>query len=256
MTATDFDKVAIVTGAASGMGAATARLFAARGARVVVSDIDDDGGERVVEAIRQAGGEAAYVRADVSDEAQVAALVARAVALFGRLDCAVNNAASHPDDKPIGEVDIDRFDRIVAINLRSVVLCMKYQVRQMLTQSGGSIVNIGSVSSRRARVNNCAYVATKHAIIGLTKSGALEYADRGIRVNAVLPGTIDSPMMRNRIAEIGLAEAEVAAKFSPMRRFGQPQEVAEASLWLCSDAASYVTGQALAVDGGYLTLSP
>lgn len=250
-------KVVIVTGAASGMGAATAALFARAGARVMLSDVNVRDGEYLAADLRAEGHEAAFIAADMRREAEVASLVARTTDVFGRLDCAVNNAAAKPDDKPLAAFDVEEFDRIMAVNLRAVALCMKYQIAHMLERGGGgAIVNIGSVSSERARRNNVAYVASKHAVIGLTKSGALEYGADGIRVNAVLPGTIDTPMIRDKIAERGLVEREVALNFSPMGRFGKPDEVAQASLWLCSDAASYVTGQALAVDGGYLVLSP
>lgn len=247
-------KVAIVTGAGVGMGAATARLLAARGARVVVSDINPDTAATTVEAIRANGGTAHAVRTDVSDEAQVEALVAETVATFGRLDCAVNNAAITPDVLPIHEADMAVFDRVLNVDLRSVMLCMKYEIRQMLAQEGpGSIVNIGSVSSFRPQPNNAAYVAAKHGVIGLTKTGSLEYAGRGIRVNAVLPGAIDTPMLRGALETTGFTEADFAPALSLFGRFGKPEEVAEASAWLCSDAASYVTGHSLAVEGGYLT---
>lgn len=247
-------KVAIVTGAGVGMGAATARLLAARGARVVVSDINPDTAAATVEGIRANGGTAHAVRTDVSDEAQVEALVAETVARFGRLDCAVNNAAITPDVLPIHEADMAVFDRVLNVDLRSVMLCMKYEIRQMLAQEGpGSIVNIGSVSSFRPQPNNAAYVAAKHGVIGLTKTGSLEYAGRGIRVNAVLPGAIDTPMLRGALETTGFTEADFAPALSLFGRFGKPEEVAEASAWLCSDAASYVTGHSLAVEGGYLT---
>lgn len=247
-------RVAIVTGAGMGMGAATARLLAARGAHVTVSDIDGGAADRTVEAILSAGGSARAILCDVADEAQVAALIAGTVEHFGRLDCAVNNAAISPDNRPIADADMDAFDRVLRVNLRAVMLCMKYEIRQFLAQgSGGTIVNIGSVSSVRPQPNNAAYVAAKHGVVGLTKAGSLEYAPQGIRVNAVLPGAIDTPMLRSALDEHGGTEAEWAPALSLLGRFGQPAEVAEASAWLCSDAASYVTGHSLAVEGGYLT---
>jgi glucose 1-dehydrogenase len=247
-------KVAIVTGAGVGMGAATARLLAARGASVVVSDINAQTAAQTVEAIRSAGGTAHAVRTDVTDEAQVEALVAEAVAIFGKLDCAVNNAAITPDVLPIHEADMAVFDKVLNVDLRSVMLCMKYEIRQILAQgTSGSIVNIGSVSSVRPQPNNAAYVAAKHGVIGLTKTGSIEYAPRGIRVNAVLPGAIDTPMLRGALETTGFTEADFAPALSLFGRFGKPEEVAEASAWLCSDASSYVTGHSLAVEGGYLT---
>lgn len=247
-------KVAIVTGAGVGMGAATARLLAARGAKVVVSDINGATATATAEAIRASGGEAHAVVTDVADEAQVAALVAETVAVFGRLDCAVNNAAITPDALPIHEADMAVFDKVLNVDLRSVMLCMKYEIAQILKQgTPGSIVNIGSVSSFRPQPHNAAYVAAKHGVIGLTKVGSLEYAGKGIRVNAVLPGAIDTPMLRGALETTGNTEADFAPALSLFGRFGRPEEVAEASAWLCSDASSYVTGHSLAVEGGYLT---
>lgn len=247
-------KIAIVTGAGMGMGAATARLLAARGASVVVSDFNEAAGRETVAAIREAGGTADFVLCDVTDEAQVAALVSQTVALFGRLDCAVNNAAITPDILPIAEADMAVFDKVLNVDLRSVMLCMKYEIRQFLAQeSAGSIVNVGSVSSVRPQPNNAAYVAAKHGVIGLTKTGSIEYAPKGIRVNAVLPGAIDTPMLRGALETTGFTEADFAPALSLFGRFGKPEEVAEASAWLCSDASSYVTGHSLAVEGGYLT---
>lgn len=247
-------RVAIVTGAGVGMGHATARLLAARGAKVIVSDINEATARQTVEAIRADGGTADLVLCDVAQEDQVAALVARTVELFGRLDCAVNNAAITPDVLPIAEADMAVFDKVLAVDLRSVMLCMKYEIRQFLAQgSKGSIVNVGSVSSFRPQPNNAAYVAAKHGVIGLTKTGSLEYAPQGIRVNAVLPGAIDTPMLRGALESNGFSEEEFAPALSLFGRFGKPEEVAEASAWLCSDASSYVTGHSLAVEGGYLT---
>ena len=247
-------KVAIVTGAGVGMGAATARLLAARGAKVIVSDINPDTAAATVAAIRAEGGTAHAVITNVADEAQVEALLAETVATYGRFDCAVNNAAITPDVLPIHEADMAVFDKVLNVDLRSVMLCMKYEIRQLLAQgSGGSIVNIGSVSSARPQANNAAYVAAKHGVIGLTKTGSLEYAGRNIRVNAVLPGAIDTPMLRGALESTGFTEADFAPALSLFNRFGKPEEVAEASAWLCSDASSYVTGHSLAVEGGYLT---
>lgn len=247
-------KVAVVTGAGMGMGAATAKVFAGYGARVVVSDINAQAGAETVAAIRNAGGEAVFIACDVSVDAQIDELVAGTVAAFGRLDCAVNNAAIAPDVLPIAEADMDQWDRVIRVDLRAVMVCMKYQIRQFLAQgSGGAIVNVGSVSSVRPQPGNSAYVAAKHGVVGLTKTASLEYARHGIRVNAVLPGAIDTPMLRGALEASGYTEAEFAPALSLFSRFGRPEEVAEASAWLCSDAASYITGHSLAAEAGYLS---
>jgi NAD(P)-dependent dehydrogenase (short-subunit alcohol dehydrogenase family) len=245
-------KVAIVTGAAMGMGEATARVFAAAGAKVIVSDINAEGGEAAAEQIRQDGGEATFVRTDVSKAADAEAMVRTAVERYGRLDCAVNNAAVTPDTHPVAELDEGEWDRILAVDLKGVALCLKYEISQMLAQGGGgSLVNIASVSSFRPQPNNSAYVAAKHGVVGLTKTASLEAAPQGIRVNAVAPGAIDTPMIRGALVEAGTTEEEFAPLISLFGRFGKPEEVAQASLWLCSDASSYVTGAVLAVDAGY-----
>ena len=247
-------KVAIVTGAAVGMGYATARLLALRGAKVIVSDVNEVTGMAAARDICDAGGLAHFIAADVSEEGEVAALVAKTVALHGRLDCAINNAGIAPDRQPIHDADMALFDRVLGVNLRSVMLCMKYQIRQMLAQgTGGSIVNIGSVSSVRPQPQSAAYVAAKHGLVGLTKAGSLDYAGHNIRINAVLPGTIDTPMLRTAMAANGRTEAEFASAFSLFGRFGTANEVAEASAWLCCEASSFITGHSLAVDGGYLS---
>lgn len=245
-------KVAIVTGAAMGMGEATARVFAAAGARVIVTDINTELGEATAEGIREAGGDATFVRTDVSRAADAEAMVRTAVERYGRLDCAVNNAAVTPDTHPIAELDEQEWDRILAVDLKGVALCCKYEIAQMLAQGGGgSIVNIGSVSSHRPQPSNAAYVAAKHGVIGLTKVASLENAPQGIRVNTVCPGAIDTPMVRGALETVGLTEEEFAPVISLFGRFGKPEEVGQASLWLCSDLSSYVTGAVLAVDAGY-----
>ncbi len=248
------DRVFIVTGAGMGMGQATALLLAKRGARVIVSDVQDDAGQETAATINALGGEARFIHADIAVEEDVKALVEGTLAAFGRIDGAVNNAAIAPDVKPIVDADLDRVDRVLAVNLRGLLLCMKYEIRALIAQGGGgTIVNIGSVSSVRPQPNNPAYVAAKHGVIGLTKTGAVEYAGHGIRVNAVLPGAIDTPMIRAALAEHDLREEDFAPALSLFNRFGRPEEVAEASAWLCSDAASFVTGHALAVEAGYLS---
>jgi NAD(P)-dependent dehydrogenase (short-subunit alcohol dehydrogenase family) len=247
-------KVGIVTGAGMGMGAATAHVMAGYGAKVIVSDINEAAANETAESIRAAGGTAQVVLCNVADEEQVIALIEQTVATFGRLDCAVNNAAITPDTLPIAEADMAVWDRVIDVDLRSVMLCMKYEIRQLLAQGGGgSIVNVGSVSSFRPQPANSAYVAAKHGVIGLTKTGSLEYAGQGIRVNAVLPGAINTPMFRDALAANGFEESDFAAALSLFGRIGKPEEVGEASAWLCSDASSYVTGHSLAVEAGYLT---
>jgi NAD(P)-dependent dehydrogenase (short-subunit alcohol dehydrogenase family) len=248
------NKVAIITGAGMGMGAATARVFAGYGAKVVVSDINAAAAEETAETVRAQGGDALVIACDVGEEEQVKALVDQTVRHFGRLDCAVNNAAITPDSLPIAEADMEIWDRVIRIDLRSVMLCMKYEIRALLAQgSGGSIVNVSSVSGVRPQPHNSAYVAAKHGVIGLTKTGSLEYAGQNIRVNAVLPGAINTPMFRDALEANGFQESDFAAALSLFGRIGKPEEVAEASAWLCSDASSYVTGHSLAVEAGYLT---
>ena len=245
-------RVAIVTGGAMGMGEATARVFAAAGAHVLVSDVDSELGQAVVNGIEADGGSASFCRTDVSKAADAETMVRTAVERYGRLDCAVNNAAVTPDTHPIAELDEAEWDRILAVDLKGVALCLKYEVAQMLSQGdGGAIVNIGSVSAHRPQPANAAYVAAKHGVLGLTKVASLENAPQGIRVNTVCPGAIDTPMIRGALETVGLTEQEFAPVLSLFGRFGKPEEVAQASLWLCSDQASYVTGAILNVDAGY-----
>lgn len=204
-------KVAIVTGAAMGMGEATARVFAAAGAQVLVSDVNQEAGQATVEQIEREGGTASFCRTDVSKAADAEAMVATAVERYGRLDCAVNNAAVTPDTHPIAELDEDEWNLIPAVDLKGVALCLKYEVAQMLSQGdGGAIVNIGSVSAHRPQPANAAYVGAKHGVLGLTKVASLENAPQGIRVNTVCPGAIDTPMIRGALQTVGLTEAEFA----------------------------------------------
>jgi NAD(P)-dependent dehydrogenase (short-subunit alcohol dehydrogenase family) len=245
-------KVALVTGAASGMGRATAAAFAAAGASVVTADIADEGGKETVEAIRSTGGEATFVRTDVSRAADVEAAVNVAVTAYGGLDCAVNAAAIETETTLLADCEESTFDRLVAVNLKSVFLCLKYEIRAMLQRGGGAIVNIASTNSFRPLPKQSVYTATKHGVVGLTKTAAIEYAGAGIRVNAVAPGAIETPMLRSAIAARGSDEAEVINRLSLLGRFGEPREIADAVLWLCSERASYTVGHVLAVDGGYL----
>ena len=245
-------KVALVTGAAGGMGRATAQAFAAVGAKVVAADIAADEGEQTAKLIRGNGGEAVFVRTDVSDAADVEAAVATAVNEYGGLDCAANMAAIETETTFLADCEEATFDRLVAVNLRSIFLCLKYEIRAMLQRGGGSIVNIASTNSFRPLPKQAVYTATKHGVIGLTKTAAIEYAGKGVRVNAVAPGAIDTPMLRGAIAARGSDEAEVISRLSLVGRFGDPAEIANAVLWLCSDGSTYTVGHTLAVDGGYL----
>ena len=237
-------KVALVTGAGSGIGRASALAFAREGAKVVVADVSADGGEETVRCIEERGGEATFVRADVTHNADVAALVARAVEVYGRLDYAHNNAGIEGANAPTAEYDDDVWDRVLAINLKGVWLCMKHELPQMLRQGAGAIVNTSSMLGLAARPGLSAYVASKHAVVGLTRTAALDYAQQGVRINAVCPGPI-------RANGIDLQVEAQVASILPIGRMGTPEEVAEAVVWLCSDAATFVTGHTMTVDGGY-----
>ncbi|MET0324039.1 MAG: glucose 1-dehydrogenase [Ilumatobacteraceae bacterium] len=245
-------KVAIVTGAAGGMGRAVAVTFAAEGACVAVSDIAADGGNETVEIVRAAGGEARFFATDVADGRSVEALVAGTVDAFGGLHCAVNGAAIELEREPLAAVEEATFDRIIAVNLKSIFLCMKFEIGQMLADGGGAIVNIASTNSYRPQPHQSAYTASKFGVLGMTKNAAIDYAPLGIRINAICPGAIDTPMLRAAIDRRGRDPEEVAGRLSRLGRFGEPDEIAAAALWLCSDASSFTVGHALAVDGGYL----
>ena len=243
-------KVALVTGASSGIGRATALAFAREGAKVVVADVTVEGVEDTVAQVKKAGVEAIFIKTDVSKAVEVEALVAKAVATYGRLDCAHNNAGIAGNAKTIVDDTEDNWDRILAINLKGVWLCMKYEIAHMLKQGGGAIVNTASGAGLIGVRRGGAYVASKHGVVGLTKTAALEYAKAGIRVNCVCPGPIDTPMLQgiggsNQV----VIERMVAAQ--PGGRLGKPAEIAEAAVWLCSDAASFITGLPMPVDGGY-----
>jgi glucose 1-dehydrogenase len=226
--------------------------MSAASAKVVAADIAADEGEQTAKLIRGNGGEAVFVRTDVSDAADVEAAVATAVNEYGGLDCAANMAAIETETTFLADCEEATFDRLVAVNLRSIFLCLKYEIRAMLQRGGGSIVNIASTNSFRPLPKQAVYTATKHGVIGLTKTAAIEYAGKGIRVNAVAPGAIDTPMLRGAIAARGSDEAEVISRLSLVGRFGDPTEIANAVLWLCSDRSTYTIGHTLAVDGGYL----
>ena len=242
-------KVALVTGGSSGIGHATALAFAREGAKIVIADISVDRGNGLVQKIKASGGEALFIGTDVSQPAQVEAMISEAVEAYGRLDCAFNNAGIEGDMASTADCTEANWDRTLSTNLKGVWLCMKYELRQMLKQNGGAIVNCASVAGLVGFQNLPAYVASKHGIVGLTKAAALECAKTGIRVNAVCPGVIRTEMVERVTGGHAEAEAQYTA-LEPVGRMGTADEVGEAVVWLCSDAASFVTGHAMAVDGG------
>lgn len=248
-------KVALVTGAAAGIGRATAIAFAAEGARVMVSDVDAEGGAETVSLIRKTGGEAEFARADVSVAADVQALVKTTVETFGRLDCACNNAGIEGLIVPLVEQPLDNFERIMAVNVRGTFLCLQAEIAQMLAQGGGAIVNLASVAGLIGSPGLSPYVASKHAVNGLTKNAALEYSQHGIRVNSICPGGVDTRML-DSLAEQStggqMSTLELMVPLHPIGRIGRPEEVAELIVWLCSDRASFVTGANVPIDGGYV----
>jgi NAD(P)-dependent dehydrogenase (short-subunit alcohol dehydrogenase family) len=243
------DKVAIITGVASGIGRAAAQLFAREGAAVVAADVTTDEGNAVVKSIAAAGGKATFVRCNISKAAEVEALVAAAVKAYGRIDCAFNNAGIIGNIARTAEETEENFDRILMIDLKGPWLCMKYEILQMLKQGkGGAIVNTASAAGLVGSHGMPAYTAAKHGVVGLTRTAALEYAKAGIRINAVCPGIVDTPMTQGIVAKH--PRMAQATSIMPLARNCRPEEIAEAALWLCSDAASFVTGHAMAVDGG------
>ncbi|BBB95905.1 NAD(P)-dependent dehydrogenase (short-subunit alcohol dehydrogenase family) [Bradyrhizobium elkanii] len=246
-------KAALVTGGGSGIGRATAIAMAREGARVAVSDLSKDGIDETVALINAAGGQSIAIQGDVTDEADVANMVARTVSAFGRIDCAFNNAgvagrSVGPPGQRIHELTQASVARMFSVNLMGVFLCLKYEIAQMLNQGGGgAIVNTASIAGLVGLATSGHYVATKHGVVGLTKSAAIEYAQDGIRVNCVNPGYIKTPMTRETMDE---RYDEIIAKV-PVRRLGVPEEIAEAVVWMCSDKASFMTGASHVVDGGY-----
>ncbi|MBB1250954.1 SDR family oxidoreductase [Rhizobium sp. G21] len=246
------DGIALITGAGLGIGRATALAFASQGAKVVVSDVNRHSGEETVGQIRGAGGEAIFIATDVSDEGQVKAMVAQAVEHYGRLDFAFNNAGLTQNSQPLAEQPSDTYDKLFDVSVRGVWLSMRAEIDQMLKQGHGNIVNMGSMSAVNGIAGLTTYTATKHAVLGLTRGAALDYAKQGIRINAVGPGTIDTPMIERFIKLAGTDKVmEPIRAAHPIGRTGRPEEVAEAVLWLCSNASSFVLGQILMVDGGY-----
>ncbi len=246
-------KVASVTGAASGIGRAVALAFGRQGAKVVVSDVARQGGDETVRLLKEAGGEALFVPCDVSQSKEVERLISTTVASYGRLDAAVNNAGIEGVLTTVVDYPEEMWQKVININLTGSWLCMKYEIPQMLKQGGGAIVNMASILGIVGFATASAYTAAKHGLIGLTQVTALEYATQGIRVNAVCPGFIETPMVMQRGVAAGShpeAYQQIAA-LHPIKRLGKPEEIAAAAVWLCSDAASFVTGAFLPVDGGY-----
>lgn len=244
-------KVALVTGAASGIGRSTAQLYAEHGAKVVVSDVDVEGGEGTVGLIEADGGEATFIKTDVSSPEDCERMVQRTLEAYGRLDYACNNAGIGGEQNPTADYSIEGWNRLISINLSGVFYCMKYEIPAMLESEGGSIVNIASILAQVAFATAPAYVTSKHGVIGLTQNAALEYGAQGIRVNAVGPGFIQTPMI-SELQEDPEVEKQIIA-LHPIGRLGMPEEVAELVIWLSSDKASFVTGGYYPVDGGYLT---
>ncbi len=246
-------RAAIVTGATGGMGRAITRRLAGAGADVVATDLTDRGADDLLATCAGAPGEVSFVAGDIAVSREVDAVVDQVTTRHGRLDCAVNAAAIEFETVPLAECADDDFDRMMAVNARGVFLAMKAELRSMLDAgASGSIVNIASTNSFTPQYGQPAYTASKHAVLGLTRSAAMDYARHGIRVNAICPGAIDTPMLRNAMERRGRDADDVAARLSLFRRFGEPDEIADAALWLCSDASSFTTGHALAVDGGML----
>ena len=249
-------RVALVTGGASGIGKVTAQIFAREGAKVIVStDANIKGGEETVRLIKDAGGEAAFVKCDVSKANEVEAMVNKCVSLYGRLDYAFNNAGIGPDGKRVPVVNIvdcpeEVWDRTIAINLKGVFLCLKYEMKQMFQQKYGVIVNTSSVGALKPVPGFCAYIASKSGLLGLTKAAALEGAGAGIRVNTILPSPTERTLLLEYLTGSQPEVRKQMAGMIPMKRLAQPEDMAEAVVWLCSDAASFITGVAMPIDGG------
>lgn len=251
------DKVVIVTGASSGIGAATALQFAREGAKVVIAARRKEQSEAVVRQVEALGGEGHFIQTDVASRTDVEHMVEATLARFGRLDCAVNNAGAPGGAKiPVADIDEARWDHIMAVNLKGVWLCMKYEIPAMLKHGKGAIVNISSIYGLKpSNVSHAAYCASKFGVVGLSKTAAIDYGQQGIRVNVVCPGFTHSEIVDPYIKAAPTLVQTVVSRHSAQNRLGQPDEVAEATIWLCSDAASFVNGAALPVDGGDTTLA-
>jgi len=244
------NKVVIVTGGGSGIGQATAILYAQKGAKVIVSDIDKKGGEETVASIRKTGGDASFLQTDVSKAEDCEALVKGTISTYGRLDMAFNNAGIGGEMNPVADMSVEGWLKVINVNLNSVFYCMKYQLPEMLKQGQGSIVNMSSILGQVAFANSAAYVAAKHGVVGLTRNAAVEYAKQGIRVNAVGPAFINTPLL----SALDQKMKEALVTLHPIGRLGEAKEVAELVVWLSSDKASFVTGNYYAIDGGYLSV--
>ncbi|MFT7134874.1 MAG: NAD(P)-dependent dehydrogenase (short-subunit alcohol dehydrogenase family) [Akkermansiaceae bacterium] len=248
-------KTALVTGAAAGIGRATALKFAAEGAQVIVSDVVEKGGQETVDMIRTAGGDAEFVQADVSKTSDVTALITATLKAYGRLDCACNNAGIEGEIAPFADQTEENFDRTIAVNLKGTFLCLKAEITQMQTQGGGAIVNLSSIAGLIGFPGLSSYVASKHGVNGLTKNAALEYAKEDIRVNSVCPGGIDTRMLDSLADQATggtMTSRQMMDSQHPMGRIGTADEVAELIVWLCSDKASFMTGVHVPIDGGFV----
>ncbi len=245
------NKVALVTGSGRGLGRSIAQIMAREGAKVVVATVTPENGAETVKLIKDAGGEASFVQTDVAKSADVQRMVKYAIDTYGGLDCAVNNAIREAPRVPIAEMDDDAWDAAIAVNFGGVYRCMKYEIQAMLARGGGSIVNIGSGNEHTAVANHSWYLPAKQGVYGLTKTAALEYGQKGIRINAVAPGTMWTPSMRRTVAA-NPAHAEMRAKQTPIGRIAEPEEIAEAVVWLCGPTATYVLGHTFSVDGGFV----
>ncbi len=243
-------KAAFITGSGSGIGRSIALRFAEEGARVAVVEVSVEGGEQTVSMIKEAGGEAIFVRGDISKASEVESAVNRVIDAWGKIDCAVNNAGIEAQPMPTADCPEEDWDMVIGVNLKGTWLCLKYEIKQMLKQGGGVIVNTSSIAGLVGVQGMPAYTASKHGVIGLTKTAALEYGGSGIRVNAVCPGAVRTPMMEQVIKAMPELGEDMNANH-PLGRIAEPVDIAEAVMWLCSDSASFVTGHSMVVDGGY-----